>query len=333
MGTVLLEQGFNLGETPETALFMLPRLLLCICLIFTCQGDKDSLDAGNNSEDVYDEMYNTTLSEDEINHLMYDPDLFEGDIILDPEDTESRNLIRFNKWDNGIVFYTLDGRLSRYQKQKILEAMQYLEKRTCLRFQERTNERYYRSIRLGDRGCSSHVGQRLGDLKLSRGCFGQGTIIHELMHTIGLYHEQSRFDRDEYIDINWHNIENIKHRHNFNKHVQSSTSLMNSPYDCDSIMHYAPDAFARGNTKTITPRNLRGCSPCNPRRRDTPTVKDLQKINTLYQCYMAEHCKQTCKWCDYQLDNCQDTWPEWCSGKSCNKNNWMKIDCRKSCGL
>jgi len=35
---------------------------------------------------------------------------------------------------------------------------------------------------------------------------GEGRSIHELLHALGIFHEQSRADRDQYIDVKFENI-------------------------------------------------------------------------------------------------------------------------------
>ena len=67
-------------------------------------------------------------------------------------------------------------------------------------------------------------------------------IVHEFMHAIGFWHEQSRPDRDDHVTINWHNIRDSKHRQFVKVHIDQANMV--GPYDICSVMHYG-EAFFR----------------------------------------------------------------------------------------
>ena len=65
-------------------------------------------------------------------------------------------------------------------------------------------------------------------------------MVHEIGHVVGFYHEQTRPDRDEYVEIKWENI-HASQWHNLDI-VPSDT--LGFTYDYESIMHYASDALS-----------------------------------------------------------------------------------------
>jgi len=112
----------------------------------------------------------------------------------------------------------------------ILAAMKFLQNNTCVKFMptDRTDNKTHRIVVTGARedSCSAWVAYRtdledketkslkkkfgfvsLQTVSLGKSCLDSGTIQHELLHALGLYHEQSRYDRDEYVQILWDNIE------------------------------------------------------------------------------------------------------------------------------
>ncbi|XP_011704908.1 PREDICTED: high choriolytic enzyme 2-like, partial [Wasmannia auropunctata] len=78
----------------------------------------------------------------------------------------------------------------------------------------------------------------------SNGCaHNKGTPIHELLHAVGFWHEQTREERDSFVNINWNNIPQ-KNQHNFVKAKPGQTKSYGIPYDYGSVMHYSAYAFA-----------------------------------------------------------------------------------------
>ncbi|XP_063225428.1 zinc metalloproteinase nas-14-like [Bacillus rossius redtenbacheri] len=166
--------------------------------------------------------------------------------------------------------------------------MRQLTRRLCVRFVERTDERHY--VAVGKRrelGCSSVVGRQpdaSGGQTLnlrSPECLQQaGVIQHELLHALGLMHEQARPDRDGHVRVLWENI-HPDYKSDFEKAPEEYVSTYGVPYDYASIMHYPNNAFSKNKKNTIIAKD-------NPNlqlgQRNSPTEKDLEKVRRMYNC-------------------------------------------------
>lgn len=74
--------------------------------------------------------------------------------------------------------------------------------------------------------------------------FQRGIIAHEFGHALGFHHEQTRPDRDQYVQILEQNI-TPKNRFNFDKYNWKMINAYDVPYDYESVMHYG--AYVSGS--------------------------------------------------------------------------------------
>uniref|UniRef100_A0A0K8URH9 Metalloendopeptidase n=1 Tax=Bactrocera latifrons TaxID=174628 RepID=A0A0K8URH9_BACLA len=222
--------------------------------------------------------------------------MFEGDMVLTADQErllrsplQGRNgLVNETKrWPNRIVYYKIVGDFDLIHRQAISDAIEVLEARTCLKFHE-ANEasKQYVAISSMAGGCYTAVGYQakvqtmnLENYPVGEGCFRAGTILHEFMHALGFYHQQSDSNRDKYIHVVYDNIVPGKEP-NFEKYDASFVTDFDVGYDYDSCLHYRPGAFSKNGKDTIVPLDATAVIG----QREHLSKKDINKINIMYKC-------------------------------------------------
>jgi hypothetical protein len=122
-----------------------------------------------------------------------------------------------------------------------------------IQFQQRGSETNYVDFDFDSNDlsgtCESYVGM-IGGAQTVTGSYAcaLGTLLHEMGHVVGLFHEQSRSDRNNFVTFNYANV--IKGSiDNFNQLTDDTQNL--TSYDFASIMHYIPYAFTRNGNTTL----------------------------------------------------------------------------------
>ncbi|MCH6483829.1 M12 family metallopeptidase [Pseudoxanthomonas sp. LH2527] len=185
---------------------------------------------------------------------------FEGDIVVAPlriaEGVIKHRTVVFGNrvkgrsalWKKGVVPYASHVTLI----DLVAEATARWEQTTPVRFKRYEAEKAYVVFMPGlmntsEVGCTGRA-----QTVTLREDAALDTVMHEIGHVLGLWHEHGRSDRDQHVQIHRQNIlggqgfqfdQVIKNGHDF------------GAYDVESIMHYDSLAFSANGKHTITRRN------------------------------------------------------------------------------
>uniref|UniRef100_A0A6P4EW25 Metalloendopeptidase n=1 Tax=Drosophila rhopaloa TaxID=1041015 RepID=A0A6P4EW25_DRORH len=236
------------------------------------------------------------LARDVLNKPWKDPELleqyFQGDIIDRPIQYRNGITNTILHWPNGVVQYLIEeNEFADSHYQEILRAITIIEANSCIVFRKATEEERWKALVITSKGlgCNSvYLGFRnktqvvnLQIYPIGEGCFRIGSIIHELLHTLGFEHQHVSNNRDEYVSIQWDNI-NPQYRINFVNHDNTTDwHDFGEGYDYESVMHYVPTAFSNNGKPTIVA--LKDGSS-NMGQRLNMSVKDIRKLNKMYKC-------------------------------------------------
>jgi hypothetical protein len=207
-------------------------------------------------------------------------------------------------WPGGVIPFTVAADIPQSQRSNITAAVNRINSVTNLTFVARAAERDFVAFEQGTDpdACSAEVGRQSGRQRIMLGSNGCTvvTLMHEMLHAAGVWHEQTRPDRDSYVEVLDANIQSGR-EHNFERHSVSD-GIGVGGYNFSSIMHYGTFAFgvactanppAGATTDPDCRCDADGVSNCvartiRPRTsgqsiaRDGTLASDMDDINALY---------------------------------------------------
>jgi hypothetical protein len=182
--------------------------------------------------------------------------IYQDDVILGAVDElgfQEKAATREGKdhlWDDAVIPYSL-GDLPPNLRRLVLDAQEEWESRAGVNFVPYTDQKDFIEYELSDKN-QSFVGRQhrgMGQKLYLAPDAGKRTALHELGHALGLWHEQARCDRNDYVKVIKKNVEPGK-KHNFDRQCGLNTKKI-GPYNLDSVMHYHSYAFSKNGEPTI----------------------------------------------------------------------------------
>lgn len=154
------------------------------------------------------------------------------------------NLIRGERyrWPAARIPYGIDSNdfpEGTTRRAKIEWAVDHWNSRSRMKFIRRSTQDDWVRFVAHPEACQSPVGRRSGAqnvrCQLSVSGFARGSVVHEMGHAVGLYHEHQRPDRDDFVTVMGGDSTNYGRK-------DSDDVTLLTPYDYLSIMHYAMTA-------------------------------------------------------------------------------------------
>jgi astacin len=187
------------------------------------------------------------------------------------------------RWPNRTIPYLIVADLG--CRRAAEEAIAHWNRKTCIRFIKRTNEPDYVKLYRLPGYAVSDVGKRGGEQKVGLGdTCPVGSIIHELGHAVGLWHEHCRLDRGEWLEIDLGNVIK-KNKCNFTQNNIAGVAVETEDvgdYDYGSIMHYGDRTFAIDDRDPVlTPLKPLGAG-VKLGQRDGLSAGDIAAVAAIY---------------------------------------------------
>ncbi|CEF59687.2 Astacin-like metalloendopeptidase, partial [Strongyloides ratti] len=194
----------------------------------------------------------------------------------------------FNKWNENRIKYFVKPPVN---EDNVKKAIEHIENNTCIKFIKMENEFKNTQGIIFKNGtvCSSIIGpankNRHQFISLAPFCYSKvGYILHEIGHALGLPHEQTRTDRDDYVTIDLNNIIR-RTQGNFKKVVLSLYKNFSTQYDFSALMHYAPRDFAINTRIPVIKSKLQKAHDRAMGNRKKMTFNEIKQLNFC-------HCKK-----------------------------------------
>ena len=191
------------------------------------------------------------------------------------------------------MYYIFNSSLDSAAQEIILEAIDEIENKTCLRFQQQASNDHIEFTGEGDACLSTSVGKSKGKQLIrlpassNSTCRTHGIVLHLICHALGMWHEHSRPDRDRYIDILEENIDPDQFMQHFSRRRAFEVEYYGQYYDYNSIMHYGKDYFSVNGNDTLRVADTLeyGCQgEAMLGQRSSLSVSDVIKLSQMYNC-------------------------------------------------